>query len=477
MTTERRILGNSALLGGLEAIGQVVNLAMVVLLARLFGVAALGAYSFAMALGAALGSLASLGATSYAIREIARDGSRTGALLGAIAPAQALLALAGVGALAGWAALSAADPSQAVAIASVAASHLISRVGALYQAPSIAGERFGRAAWLSLLERVVALVGFSAASAAGAGFAAATLALPAAAVIATALSWILLQREWPLPWQARDPLRTGGALRASLPFLWTSVVATLYQRGGLLILTAFGGTLAAGAFAAGERLLVPCAMLYGTFAAAAFPAFARLGSEPQRLRELAGRCQRIGLLVTAGLSALIALIAPELVRTVWGHPVAEAVPVLRVLALGVVLRSMAALLAAQCQALGAEADAARDRMLALLAFFVIAIPAVRYAGALGLAVAASTSDGLLVAALSLHLRRRGQLAMSVATLARPLLAVAAAAVIIARLPVLPVLGQATMAAALLVATMLASGSVRLHDLRFLREMLRGRSPA
>ena len=42
MTAERRIIGNSALLGGLEGIGQVVNLATVVLLTRAYGLSALG---------------------------------------------------------------------------------------------------------------------------------------------------------------------------------------------------------------------------------------------------------------------------------------------------------------------------------------------------------------------------------------------------------------------------------------------------
>jgi len=477
MTAERRILGNSALLGALEGIGQVLNLAMVVLLARGFGVTALGAYSFAMALGVALSTLASLGATSYAIREIARDHGRAGVLLAAIAPAQASVALAGVATLACWAALSAGDAPQASAIASVAASHLISRLGALYQAPSIATERFGRAAGLNLLERVLALGLFSAASAAGAGFVAATLALPTAAIVAVALSWTWMRRDWAGAWRTHGTIRTVEAVRASLPFLWTAVVSTLYQRGGVLILTAIGGTLAAGTFAAGDRLLVPCAMLYGTFAAAAFPALARLGHEPARLRELAGRCQRISLLVTAGLSALIALIAPELVESVWGHPVPGAVPVLRVLALGAVLRSMAALLAAHCQALGAEAEAARVRVWVLLAFVMLAIPATRFAGALGLAVAAATSDLLLCTGLSACLHRRDQLALSVAILVRPVMAVAVAAAIAYRLPTLPVLGQATMIAALLAATMFASGSVRLHDLKFLLALLRGRSPS
>ncbi len=476
MTAERRILSNSALLGGLEGIGQALNLAMVVLLTRAYGLSALGAYSFAMALGVALATLATFGSTSYATREIARDGGRAAALLATLGPLQTGAALAGIAALAAWASLSAAVP-HGNAIAAVAASHLISRLGVLYVAPLIAVERFGRAAWLSLLERLLGLGMFVLASSRGADFANATLALPLAALVSAGLACASLRRHRKGWSSSAGAVRTADVLRASMPFLWTAVVATLYQRGGLLLLTAFAGTLAAGTFAAGERLLVPCAMLYGTFAAAAFPAFARLAGEPPRLQELAARCHHISLLVTLGLATLTALLAPPVIEIVWDHPVPGAVPVLRVLALGVVLRSMSALLGAQCLAVGAENEAAKVRVLVLLAFAALAIPATRFAGALGLAVAATLSDLLLVVGLSATLRRRGQRAISFATAARPVAAAATAAAVFAALPAWPMPGQLAAATGLLGVAMFVSGSIRLHDLRFLEALLRGRSPA
>jgi O-antigen/teichoic acid export membrane protein len=180
---------------------------------------------------------------------------------------------------------------------------------------------------------------------------------------------------------------------------------------------------------------------------------------------------------TTGLAALIALLAPDLVRIVWGHPVPLAVPVLRVLAVGVVLRSIAALLSAQCQALGAEADAARARLAALVAFGIASIPAARLGGALGLAVAAVASDLLLVARMSGLLRRRAQLRFSVAAATRPLGAILATVALNALAPAMPFWGRAATATATLGLAMFASGSIRLHDLRFLRDILRGRSPA
>ena len=94
MKAERRILGNSALLGMLEGAGQLVNLALVVLLARAYGLEALGAYSFAMALGMVLGTFAGLGATSYATRELAREPARSAELLALLGPPQRAAVLA-----------------------------------------------------------------------------------------------------------------------------------------------------------------------------------------------------------------------------------------------------------------------------------------------------------------------------------------------------------------------------------------------
>jgi PST family polysaccharide transporter len=476
MNAERRILANSALLGGVEVIGQALNLAMVVVLARAYGVSALGAYSFAMALGVVLATLATIGTTGYAIREIARDGSRTVALLATLGPVQAGAVLAGVAVLAAWAAISSGVP-HGPAIAAVAASHLISRLGALYVAPLAAAEQFGRASWLGLLERVLGLGLFLLASSRGADFAGAAIALPVAALVSASLAWGSFRRHLPRHPPSAGAVRAIDALQASLPFFWTAVVATLYQRGGLLVLTAFAGTLAAGTYAAGERLLVPCAMLYGTFAAAAFPAFARLAGDPERLQEVVARCHRISLLVTLGLASLTALLGPRLVDLVWDHPVPGALTVLRVLALGVVLRSMSALLGAQCQALGAESDVAKVRILGLLGFVAMAIPATLFAGALGLAVATAISDLLLLAGLSAALRQRGHRPVSIAAAARPIAAAAAAAAIFLLLPAWPLPVQMAAAAGLLGVAMFVTGSVRLHDLRFLATLLRGRSPA
>lgn len=476
MNTERRILGNSALLGLLEAAGQVVNLAMIVLLARHYGLEALGAYSFAMALGVLLATLAGLGATSYATREMARDPSRAAMLLAALAPPQRAAVLGGAALLAAGYAFGAASPSGA-AIALVASGHLVTRLSNLYLAPSMAGERFRPVAWLGLGERVLALALFAALAAAGAGFAAACLALPGASLVALAIARRRARRELRGPWPRASLQASLAAVRASLPFLWTLLIATLYQRGGLLLLTAVGGTTAAGVFAAGERLLVPCAMLYGSFAAAAFPAYSRLAHDAPRLQALATRCLRIVLLPTVALAAMLAILAPQLVSLVWDTPVPGAVPVLRVLAVGVVLRAIAALLSIHCQALGAESRAVRVRGAMLLAFALLALPASALAGAVGLAAAMLVSDLVLVAGLVTVLRRQQRQGPAIGAMARPPAAAALAALLCAQLPPLPLPALAAATAALLTAALLLSGSLRLQDLRFLRDLLRGRSPA
>jgi O-antigen/teichoic acid export membrane protein len=154
-----------------------------------------------------------------------------------------------------------------------------------------------------------------------------------------------------------------------------------------------------------------------------------------------------------------------------------AVPVLRVLAVGVVLRAIAALLSIHCQALGAESRAVRVRGAMLLAFALLALPASALAGAVGLAAAMLVSDLVLVAGLVTVLRRQQRQGPAIGAMARPPAAAALAALLCAQLPPLPLPALAAATAALLTAALLLSGSLRLQDLRFLRDLLRGRSPA
>jgi hypothetical protein len=71
VSTERRILFNTALLGAGEGIGQLTSFCVVVSLARAFGADVLGQYSVSMAVGA-VATAANWPGTQPPIREIGR---------------------------------------------------------------------------------------------------------------------------------------------------------------------------------------------------------------------------------------------------------------------------------------------------------------------------------------------------------------------------------------------------------------------
>lgn len=477
MTVGRRILANAAAFGSLEAGTQVANLVIVVLLTRRYGLESLGSYAFAMALGSTLATFVGLGATGFAMRELAREPARARWLLAALGPPQYLLAALLLTAAVAWAEVMQPDQGAATAVMAILCAQCLERFTNFQLAPQMAAERFGRVALLGLAERTLALLAFATLAERGASFAAACLAFPLTSLAALGIAAGWTRRTTP-PAAARPA--TGeriAAVRAALPFLWSVAITTLYQRGGLLVLTAAGGAAAAGTFAAGERLLVPCAMLYGTFATAALPALARLSGDAARLRDLATRCLRLVLLATVGLATVTASVAEPLVQRVWGTSPPGAVDVLRVLAAATALRAMTSLLSVIGQALGAERDVARLRGVALLGFAVLSTPASAHFGALGLAGASGITDLALVLGMLSSLRRTRGLHLAVGGVLRLFAAAALVLPVCAALPAQPLPTAALIAAGVFTAAMFASGCVRPGDVTALGVLLRDRRAA
>jgi len=474
---ERRVFLNTAILGFGEVVGQLANFAFVVLLTRRFGVEVLGWYAFAMALGAILAPFVSLGGVAYVTRELARDSTQAGSFFKVLRPLQFASGLAVWLVMATTALLLGVDPREMWIIVMIGAYHVLMRMTALYLAPAAARQRMYSVAVVGGGHRVLVLILASLAMLKGLDAPLVVLAMPVAAGLAFLMartSARLFTRDQP---EASVGVSRSTLVRASLPFLGGALIAVVYQRGGLLLLTFMEGEVATGLYAAADRLFLPIAMITGTFATAVFPAFARLVSEPGQMQVLARRSVRLLLTATIPLAALLAFFATEVTTLVFGAGLAGAAPVILVLAPLPVLRTLSMLWLAQCTALGRERRAVAARSKALVLFFLLALILINYLGAIGLAIAKVLGECYLVWALGRLLADPSQKVAAWRAVRVPLVAGAVAALCLLGMggwaPGLPLLIRLAVVAGVMILVTMVLGGIRSHDLRFIATILRG----
>lgn len=141
-----------------------------------------------------------------------------------------------------------------------------------------------------------------------------------------------------------------GSLRA-LKETWVLFIGltavTLYTSANVVLLGLFASNAQVGHFGAAERLVRAALQVLGPVSVAVYPrlAFLHASDEPERARRLAW----IAILVLGGLGLLgavgLAVLAPILIRIIYGPGFGEAVDVLRVLAFIIPLGAVAGALA------------------------------------------------------------------------------------------------------------------------------------
>ena len=472
MTTrvERRVFVNTAVLGIGEVIGQLANLGFIVLLARRFGPEVLGWYAFGMALGAVLAPFVSLGGVTFISRELAREPGRARALFVAMQPVQLLTSLTAcvIIVLTAW--LASAWQDQLLVIVIVGVYQVLLRMMGLYLAPAAARERPLGTAIASGGHRVLFAVLAASAIMAGYDAPVALLAMPFSALLALVAAKFVAYRDMPTP--ATETVSRKAMIQAGLPFLGIALLAVLYSRGGVLMLTALRGDLATGIYAAADRLLAPMLMIVAMLATAVTPALSRFADEPTRLQVLAQRCLRLILLLTIPLAAVLAMFATDITRLIFGAELARSAGLLAVLAPLVVLRSVSTFQIQQCIATDEEHRLARTRTIAVVAYFALGAAAIAFTGSIGLAIVTVASEAYFVWSMARILASRSQ-GSSLWTLARgPLLAAIGAALAAALATSLAFPARLTLVAVVLVALTFMLGGLRVDDVRFLLAILR-----
>ena len=322
--------GFSWLLGG-QVLVRVVVLAGVVVLSRLVGPARLGDYAVATALLSYAAVLGDAGLTTWAQREIVRDPTPAAASRVATATVVVQLACALLAALLLLLVLAVLPVSTGALRLTVVALPLLA-----FQCLSLlhviqSYERMDALSALQVLSQLVATVG-------GVALVAATgqlVWMPVLAwtgVAAADVGALLVVRRLGLhPVRVRRGDLTTTA-RGGTEYLLSGMVVQILVNLDVVVVGIVAGARAAGLYGAAYRVTYAVLLLAGVVVTAVFPRLVRTwDADRDAFGGLARQLVLLSARLTLPLTAVVVVVAPELVVLVYGRPYAAAGAVLQVL--------------------------------------------------------------------------------------------------------------------------------------------------
>ena len=300
---------------------RAMNLALIALVTRVLGVAGLGRYLLAMTAQAIALSVADLGLNTYTTREFSRDETVDDAeTWGTVLGLKLLAAMCGVLLL--HAVVAPLSPGRQGAISIISWSLLPDAFNAVATARIKARQRMEISGAITLGIRVLHALAGGGLIWLGYDERALLAAYGGASLLGSCVFFVVLS-YWRVPAHLKGfLLGWRGVLRESVPFAMTGMVAMLYTRTDLLILSSWQGDAAAGLYGAAYRLWEALGMIPSSFLDALFPELSRAGDRASgdcRLRTLYRRGKQITYVVVALLMVPAQLLARLIVTLLYGN--------------------------------------------------------------------------------------------------------------------------------------------------------------
>lgn len=478
MKTERRVLGNMAVLGSGSFVAQLTNFVFVIIIARAFGPAFLGHYSLSMAISAFAVVFVGFGSAQMLVRDIGRDAVQGGAVLRALFPVQLGFAITAWVAIVSIGAASGLDAAEVSILAMIAGYQILVRLSNILLSESKGRQKMTVVAIvhggtpmlvLAMGASLLWLHGSAIVTVAAMPISALVFFV-VAATAATRLGGRILTR-----WDRGTFL---AAIRQTRQFFLIQLLSSAYERLGIVILGVLATQAMVGEFAAGERIIATLGVLVGVMTGAALPALSHLAAtDSARLLQLASRLIRfswlIGLPVTTGLF----LFSEDIIGLLFGASYLSSAAVLQTASVLMMLRALRAVLAPLSMATGRQSNLAVARAVALVALLASAPFLIAWFDAVGLAAAMVVAESGLLAVLISRLAARGQLPV----LVRPAVRVGGACGFALGVGILgaewPPVYRILLPTTTGIVGLWLFRAVRAADLQFLCELVRGKRRA
>jgi O-antigen/teichoic acid export membrane protein len=335
--------GPTAVRGGVfrlvgYGIGVLLTVASAALLFRHLGVGDGGRYVTALALVALVSGVTELGLTAVGVRELAtRPREERTMLMRNLLGLRLVLTAAGVAAAVGFAALVGYAQAVVLGVALAGAGAVATAVQSTLGVALTAGLRFGWITVLELLRQVLTVVGIAVLVLVGAGLLPfLALAVPVAVVVLLMTAWVV-RGDVPLV-PSFDRLEWRALIWEVLPFAAATVIAAVYFRAAMIVLSIVSTSTETGYFGAPFRITEVLLLVPGLVVGAAFPIFARAARDDhERLAYGLDRVFQACAVLGGCLLVPLLLGAEFVIEVVAGDEFAASAPVLRIQSLALML--------------------------------------------------------------------------------------------------------------------------------------------
>jgi O-antigen/teichoic acid export membrane protein len=403
-----RVFSNASILVGVQVISKLLGTVLVIVAARLLGVADYGLYTFATTFGLIFGLLAAFGFAQLVAREVARDLSRTGQTLGSILVLEAVLTV--VAALAMMVTLRVlhypADRLWIVVI--IGLSMVLNSVLNVITAFFRAHQRMELEAVTRIVFSVFNLVLGLAVLLAGYGIVPLALAQLAVFVVVLALSVFLAVRVLARPQFSRSWPAYRQLLVAGRPFALSSIFIFIYDGTAIIFLSLFQGDQVTGLYAGAMNFVFLFGILPASLVGAVLPALSQLWpGSPVSWLALYRYTIKYLLLMALPIAAGLALVSDEIVPLVLGPAYSSAASILHLAAWLLILVFLNHGLSTALISVDQEKTYLRIVGLALIVNLIANLLLIPAWAAYGAVAASLLTEGLIMAMLIVVLSKAG----------------------------------------------------------------------
>jgi O-antigen/teichoic acid export membrane protein len=401
----RRFARNFGWLSMSRIAGDLLTFVLFVVLSRAFGQEGVGQYAFAMGLTGFFAAAADFGLYNLTVKELSRHQKERERFLSSVLALRLALAAGALLALLLLLVFLPLPPQARLIVVIIGVYQVVAALATGLGAAFVAHEAMAVAGLLEAVARALGAATGAALVLAGSDMATALMALPAAAVLQAITAATLISRRYGLvrPSLARtDWLPT---LREALPYGLSVLIRRVSIRLDVVLLGLLVGTTAVGIYSAAYRVIFMVMFLPLLASVAVLPRVSRAYASNAQADLSALYHQSLRFAVLLGLPSLLGiwLIAPDLVRWLFGADFEGSVWLLRLLAPLFFLECLRSLIAAFLTGCDLQAARTRSEWLAAgvnLAGNLLLISALGTAGA---AIATVVAELTLVIVMAMRL--------------------------------------------------------------------------
>jgi len=389
-----------------KVLGDVFTFLLFVVLSRVFGQEGIGQYSFAIALTGFFAVFADFGLYNLSVKEMSRHTDVLGEYYGRVFSLRLILSVTVLLVLL-FVLLFLPFPRETrLIITLIGAFQVIYTLVDGLAAVFVAREDMHLAGLLEFSLRMVTALAGIAVVMAGASLVMALAMFPAVTCVYVLVAYGIVARKYGSPRLAMSWSYLTRTLREAMPYALEFLLYQLSARVDVVSLGFFLGTATAGVYNVAYRVVFFFMILANFTGLAVFPLASRLYvTSRKELETLYHKSLNLIILVALPAASGIWLVAPDLIKLIFGEAFAESAMVLRYLAWLIFLAFLRSLIGTFLTACDRQVERTKSQWVVTCVAILANVFLIPTIGIKGAAIATLISETLLVILFAVRLRR------------------------------------------------------------------------